>query len=77
MFGALIAEFMDAENTMWGTSAEGADARAHPRGAQARWPELQPRGHIHGAALSGPSRPLARRIEAEGIRNPGRIRACR
>ena len=22
MFGALIAEFMDAENTMWGTSAK-------------------------------------------------------
>jgi hypothetical protein len=33
MFGALIAEFMDAENTMWGTSAEGANARERIRAA--------------------------------------------
>jgi hypothetical protein len=33
MFGALIAEFMDAENIMWSTSAEGIDGRERIRGA--------------------------------------------
>lgn len=68
MFGALIAEFMDAENTMWGTSAEGADARERIRVALRKDGLSYSRGgHIHGAALSGPSRSLAQRIEAEGI----------
>ena len=68
MFGALIAEFMDAENTMWGTSAEGADARERIRAALRKDGLSYSRGgHIHGAALSGPSRSLAQRIEAEGI----------
>jgi Abortive infection C-terminus len=68
MFGALIAEFMDAENTMWGTSAEGIDGRERIRGALGKEGLSYGRGgHIHGAALSGPSRSLAQRLKAEGI----------
>jgi hypothetical protein len=60
--GALIAEFMDAENTMWGTSAEGIDGRERIRGALGKEGLSYSRGgHLHGAALSGPSRSLARR----------------
>src|SRR5215475_597612 len=33
MFGGLIAEFMDAENIMWGTSAGGLDGRERIRDA--------------------------------------------
>jgi Abortive infection C-terminus len=68
MLGALIAEFMDAENTMWGTSAEGVDARERIRAALGKEGLTYSRGgHIHGAALSGPSLSLAQRIKAEGI----------
>ncbi len=68
IFGALIAEFMDAENTMWGTSAEGIDGRERILGALGKEGLSYSRGgHIHGASLSGPSRSLAQRLEAEGI----------
>jgi hypothetical protein len=68
MFGALIAEFMDAENTIWGTSADGVDVRDRIRIALGKEGlSYSGGGHIHGATLSGPSRSLAERIKAEGI----------
>jgi hypothetical protein len=68
MLGALIAEFMDSENTLWGTSSDGADPRERIRAVLAKEGLSYSRGgHIHGAALSGPSRSLAERIKAEGI----------
>jgi len=68
MFGALIAEFMDAENTAWGTSSDGVDARDRIRtmlGSEGL--SYSRGGHIHGASLSAPSRSLAERIKTDGI----------
>jgi hypothetical protein len=68
MFGALIAEFMDSENTVWGTSSDGGDTRDRIRAAFAKEGLSYSRGgYVHGASLSGPSRSLAERIKAEGI----------
>src|SRR5262249_21150624 len=68
MFGRLIAEFMDAENTLWGTGSDGVDSRERIRAALAREGLSYSRGgYIHGASLSGPSKSLAERIKAEGV----------
>lgn len=69
MFGALIAEFMDSENTMWGTTRDGVDNRDSIRSVLAKEGLSYSRGgYIHGASLSGPSRSLADRIRSDGIK---------
>lgn len=68
VFGALIADFMDSENTLWGTPGRRRRPRERIRAVLAKDGLSYSRGdHIHGAALSGPSRSLAERIKAEGI----------
>ncbi len=68
MFGRLIAEFMDSENTLWGTGSDGVDNRERIRAALAREGLSYSRGgYIHGASLSGPSKSLVERIKAEGV----------
>jgi hypothetical protein len=68
MFGRLVAEFMDAENTLWGTGSDGVDDRERIRAALAREALIYGRGgYIHGASLSGPSKSLAERIKADGV----------
>lgn len=65
MFGRLIAEFMDSENTAWGTLNTDKDPRERIREVLAREGLSYVRGgYIHGAALTGPSRSLAERIKA-------------
>jgi hypothetical protein len=70
MFGALIAEFMDAELSPWVLDrSSGEDLRQRIAAALAREGLSYSRGgYIHGAALSGPSRSLAERIKSEGIK---------
>jgi hypothetical protein len=69
IFGALIAEFMDAEPTPWVMDrTSGDDLRDRVAAALAREGLSYSRGgYIHGAALSGPSRSLADRIKSDGI----------
>lgn len=69
MFGRLIAEFMDAETSLWVTDrSSGQDLRPRIIAALAREGLSYTRGgYIHGASLSGPSRSLAERIKSEGI----------
>jgi hypothetical protein len=70
MFGALIAEFMDAEVSPWVMDrSSGEDLRDRIAAALAREGMSYSRGgYIHGAALSGPSRSLAERIKSDGIK---------
>jgi hypothetical protein len=70
IFGVLIAEFMDAEPTLWVMDrTSGEDLRDRVAAALAREGLSYGRGgYIHGAALSGPSRSLADRIKSDGIR---------
>jgi hypothetical protein len=69
MFGALIAEFMDAEPSPWVMDrSSGEDLRERIAAALAREGLSYSRGgYIHGASLSGPSRSLAERIKSDGI----------
>jgi hypothetical protein len=69
MFGVLIAEFMDVEPTPWVLDRNsGVDQRERIAAVLAREGLSYSRGgYIHGAALSGPSRSLAERINSDGI----------
>lgn len=69
IFGALIAEFMDAEASPWVMDrSSGEDLRQRITAALAREGLSYRRGgHIHGASLTGPSRSLAERIKSDGI----------
>ncbi|MDR3420677.1 MAG: abortive infection family protein [Xanthobacteraceae bacterium] len=69
MFGTLIAEFMDAEPSLWVMDrSTGEDLRERIGAALAREGLTYSRGgYIHGASLSGPSRSLAERIKSDGI----------
>lgn len=52
LFASLIAEFMDSENTLWGTSTDGLDNRDRIQAVLAKEGLSYSRGgHIHGASL--------------------------